>query len=260
MISLTSQPGKAERRTVVAACGARTADPCRTQKPLSSPPCNVQSELKDGLNSAKHSNFCLSARMEGKTQISLNGFAELKPLAREVSAAQGFVSGSRSQGSDTAELGQELENGATSAANSAWERGRPQEPRECSEDGKGWKMQLLPQQAPSAGKSGQRRDKSPGCLKHHPGVPPLPGSQGGLWLLLPSRGSKPGRGSRSAPVPPWGHEHCVPGAQSQLTQPTSSFSICQHKLSPLQTNTTFLASDQKLGPGTMEMGGRFSSS
>lgn len=97
-------------------------------KPLSSPPCNVQSESKDGLNSAKHSNSCLSARMEGKTQISLNGLAELEPLAREVSAARGFVSGSRPQGSDTAELGQELENGATSAANSAWEPGQPQDP------------------------------------------------------------------------------------------------------------------------------------
>lgn len=78
-----------------------------TKKPLSSPPCTVQSELKDGLNSAKHSNFCLSARMEGKTQISLNGRAELEPLAREVPAARGFVSGSRPHGSDAAELGQE---------------------------------------------------------------------------------------------------------------------------------------------------------
>lgn len=84
VMSLTSQPGKADRRKMVAACGARTADPCRTQKTLSSPPCTVQSELKDGLNSAKHSNFCLSARMERKTQISLNGRAELEPLAREV--------------------------------------------------------------------------------------------------------------------------------------------------------------------------------
>lgn len=68
---------------MVAACGARTADPCRTQKTLSSPPCNVQSELKDSLDSAKHSNLSLSACVEGKPQISLNGRAELEPLARE---------------------------------------------------------------------------------------------------------------------------------------------------------------------------------
>lgn len=85
---VTRQPTREGRgRTMVAACGARTADPCRTQKTLSSPPRTVQSKLKDGLNSAKHSNFCLSARMEGKTQISLNGRAELEPLAREVPAA-----------------------------------------------------------------------------------------------------------------------------------------------------------------------------
>lgn len=105
MGDVTHQPTReGEGRTMVAACGARTADPYRTHKTLSSPPCNVQSELKDSLNSAKHSNFCLSACMEGKTQISLNGRAELDPLAREV---PGFVPGSRPHGSDTAELGQE---------------------------------------------------------------------------------------------------------------------------------------------------------
>lgn len=104
VMSLTSQPGKAEGRTMVAACGARTADPCRTQKNPFLPTLQCSVRVEGHLNSVKRSNFCLSACTEGKTQLSLNGRAELDPLAREVPAAQGFVPGSRPHGSDTAQL------------------------------------------------------------------------------------------------------------------------------------------------------------